>query len=74
MYFNVPVAYLTGDIDDPSDRSLTHWGEIVYDQKENSPTDPKVDEAIPGYSDLNAANKAKVDEYIALLLSSQQNE
>lgn len=29
-FFNVPVAYLTGDIDDPSDRSKTHWAELYY--------------------------------------------
>lgn len=28
---------------------------------------------IPGYSDLTAANKLKAQEYIALLLNSQQN-
>lgn len=31
--FNVSVAYLTGDVLDPSDRSLTHWGELFADQK-----------------------------------------
>ena len=38
-YFKVPVAYLTGDIDDPSDESLTHWGEMVYGQKEKPTTE-----------------------------------
>lgn len=36
-FFNVPVAYLTGDMEDPTDRSKTHWAELEYGQK-NNPT------------------------------------
>lgn len=28
--FNVPMSYLMGETDDPSDRSKTHWAEIYY--------------------------------------------
>lgn len=30
-YFDVPISYLLGDTDDPTDRSKTHWAEIVQD-------------------------------------------
>ena len=30
-YFSVPISYLLGDTDDPTDRSKTHWAEIVQD-------------------------------------------
>lgn len=32
--FNVPMSYLMGETDDPSDRSKTHWAELAYGQKE----------------------------------------
>jgi transcriptional regulator with XRE-family HTH domain len=69
-FFGVPVAYLTGETDDPSDRSKTHWAELVYGQKEK-PTLQAESERIPGYSDLSATNKAIVDSMIAQLLAAQ---
>lgn len=72
-FFNVPVAYLTGDVDDPNDRSLTHWGEIVYDQKEK-PTTEVGSELNQDYSKLNGVNKAIVDSMIAQLLAAQSED
>ncbi len=31
-YFNVPIAYLLGDVEDMNDRSKTHWIELIPDQ------------------------------------------
>jgi transcriptional regulator with XRE-family HTH domain len=68
--FNVPMSYLMGETDDPSDRSKTHWAELAYGQKEK-PTLQAESERIPGYSDLSATNKAIVDSMIAQLLAAQ---
>lgn len=35
-YFDVPIAFLLGDVDDPTDRTKTHWAEVVY--KNETPT------------------------------------
>ena len=37
-YFGVSVSYLTGETSDRNDRSLTHWAELEYGQKNNSAT------------------------------------
>lgn len=37
-YFGVPMSYILGETDDPSDRSKTHWMEFLPDKKEKSPT------------------------------------
>lgn len=37
-YFEVPMAYILGETDDPSDRSKTHWAELLPVQKNNSAT------------------------------------
>lgn len=91
-FFSVPVAYLTGDTDDPSDKSLTHWADLHYGSNPNredfevgadglpvhignkkSPT-PEGVERIPGYSDLNSANQAIIDNLIAQLLAAQLDD
>lgn len=88
-YFDTPVAYLTGDTDDPFDKSLTHWADLHYGSNpkredfevganglpvhmgnKKSPT-PEGVERIPGYSDLNSANRAIIDNLIEQLLNNQ---
>ena len=46
--------------------------DLVSEQKEKSPT-PEGAELIPGYSDLSDDNKEKAREFIAFLLTQQQN-
>lgn len=91
-FFSVPVAYLTGDTDDPSDKSLTHWADIYYANDPNredfeigkdglpfyvvnkKSSTPSGVERIPGYSDLNSANQAIIDNLIAQLLAAQSDD
>lgn len=51
QYFDVPVAYLTGDTDDPADRSKTHWAEVVEAHKKRLGTlsDAEYDEVIDAF-------------------------
>lgn len=72
-FFDVPVAYLTGDTDDPSDKSLTHWAEMIPGQKEK-PTTVSGSGQIPNYSKLSDTNKSIVDSMIAQLLAAQSND
>ena len=72
-YFNVPVAYLTGDVDDPSDRSKTHCMELVSSKKETPTLQPE-SERIPNYDKLSDTNRAIVDSMIAQLLAAQLND
>lgn len=37
-YFGVPISYLLGATDDPSDRSKTHWAEVVHSNDDNDDT------------------------------------
>lgn len=69
-YFGVPMSYILGETDDPSDHSKTHWIELLTDQKQKSPT-PEGVERIPNYSKLSDTNKAIVDSMIAQLLAAQ---
>lgn len=52
QYFDVPIAYLVGDTDDPNDRSKTHWGEIIELHKKRpgtSITDAEYDEIVDAF-------------------------
>ena len=72
-FFNVPVAYLTGDTDDPSDKSLTHWAELLPEENKK-PTTVSGSGQIPNYSKLSDTNKSIVDSMIAQLLAAQSND
>jgi transcriptional regulator with XRE-family HTH domain len=71
--FGVSMAYLMGDTDDPSDKSLTHWAELLPEENKK-PTTVSGSGQIPNYSKLSDTNKSIVDSMIAQLLAAQSND
>lgn len=58
----------------PSKKAVAKVEEFFdkYSDKKENPTKTVLGEAIPGYDSLSEENKLKAQEYIALLLNSQQ--
>lgn len=73
-FFGVPVAYLTGETDDPSDRSKTHWAELAYGQKEKPATETGSGHSEIDFifSQLTPANQTKLLELARLYLDHQR--
>lgn len=71
--FNVSMAYIMGDTDDPTDRSKTHWAELLSEENKKPATETGSGQ-IPNFYELSKENQDKVAEYVALLLNAQRNQ
>ena len=70
QYFNVPASYLTGDTDDPTDRSKTHWAEAVEEHKKRlgGLSDTEYDEIVDAFTSASPELRAAA---IAVLRSGE---
>ena len=70
QYFNIPLSYLTGDTDDPTDRSKTHWGEVIelYKKRPGVLSDTEYDEIVDAFVSASPELRAAA---IAVLKSGE---
>ena len=71
QYFNVSVSFLIGDTDDPTDRSKTHWGEVIelYKKRPDTLSDAEYDEIVDAFTSASPELRAAA---IAVLKSGER--